>query len=197
MAGTAQLFDKRSEFFRSYFNKGAPYAAYVATGTPEQQRRWQQYEEALKLTEPQHKLLTQCSRQVNVLVMSGIWCGDCARQCPLFPKISAANPKFSFRFLDNKEHPELQDELRIQGGTRVPVVVALSEDFFEIARFGDRTLSAYRRKARNELGPACPVGLIIEDAEALETEVSEWMQFFERVHLVARLSPFLRQRHRD
>ena len=92
---------------------------------------------------------------------------------------------------------DLRDELRVQGGTRVPVVVALSEDFYEVARLGDRTLSAYRRKARNELGPACDSGLVPPNEDELAAEVQEWIDFFERAQLIVRLSPMLRERHND
>lgn len=38
-------------------------------------------------------------------------------------------PAIEFRYLDNQQNPELQEELRINGAEEVPVVVVLSEDF--------------------------------------------------------------------
>ena len=63
--------------------------------------------------------------------------------------------------------PELRDLLAINGGHRVPVVVFLSEDWFEVSRYGERTVSIYRRLAAEQLGPACPTGLVPPAAEAL------------------------------
>ena len=104
---------------------------------------------------------------------------------------------FEFRFLDNRANPELQDELRINGAEKVPVVVAFSEDFFEVARFGDRHLSVYRRKLRSELGAACDPGIVPPEADELGEELGEWVAFFERAQLLLRLAPLLRSRYND
>ena len=42
---------------------------------------------------------------------------------------------------------------------RVPVVVFLSEDGFEVGRYGDRTLSKYRQVVASQAGAACPTGI--------------------------------------
>ena len=119
------------------------------------------------------------------------------RQGPMLAAIAAASPQIDLRFIDNQHSPALRDELRIAGGTRVPVALFLSEDFFEVSRFGDRTLSHYRAKAARELGNACDSGLATADGAELAEELSEWLAAFERAQLVLRLSPFLRNRHND
>jgi len=194
---SADIFDKRSDFFRRYFEKGKPYDEYIATGRAEQQQRWKTIEEKTLLASEDLKLIASFTRKINVLVLSGIWCGDCARQGPMLKKIADASKTIQLKFIDNNENPELRDELRIAGGSRVPVVLALSEDFFEIARLGDRHLSVYRKKAETELGAACDPGILPPHGKDLEFEIAEWVRFFERVHLVLRLSPFLRARYRD
>jgi hypothetical protein len=85
----------------------------------------------------------------------------------------------------------------INGGQRVPVVVFLSEDWQEVFRYGERTLSIYRKMAADQLGPSCPTGLVPAAQEALVTITAEWLGEFERAHLVLRLSPRLRARHGD
>lgn len=105
--------------------------------------------------------------------------------------------RIDLRFIDNQAYPELRDELRVAGGARVPIAIALSEDFFEVARFGDRTLSHYRAKSARELGIACDSGLGGVDPAELARELSEWLDFFERSQLILRLSPFLRTRYQD
>jgi hypothetical protein len=79
----------------------------------------------------------------------------------------------------------------------VPVVVSLSEDFFEVGRSIDRQLAAYRRKARTELGDACDAGIVAPAAQELQEELGQWFEHFERQQLLLRLSPFLRKRHND
>jgi hypothetical protein len=51
--------------------------------------------------------------------------------------------------------------------------------------------------AADQLGPACPTGLVPPPDEALQTIAAEWLAEFERVHLILRLSPRLRSKHGD
>ena len=77
------------------------------------------------------------------------------------------------------------------------MVVFLSEDFHEVARFGDRTLHTYRRKAATEIGAACAVPSAELPPEELMAERDEWIAIFERMLLMLRLAPPLRERHGD
>lgn len=193
----SDLFDIRSDMWRDAFTRALPYADYVATGTASQRERWQAYREKLNLTQEQRALGSAFARSLNVLVLSGMWCGDCARQGPMLDLIGSTSPQLDIRFIDNQAIPQVRDELRIHGASRVPVVVFLSEDFFEVGRFGDRQLAAYRRKARTELGDACDSGIVAPPSDELAEEVAQWFQNFERQQLLLRLSPFLRRRHND
>ena len=194
---TSQLFDKRSEFFKSYFQKALPYRDFLKSGSPQHSERWQSFAEKINLTQRQNETAKGFISKLNILTLAGIWCGDCARQCPMLHIMSEASSVIELRLIDNQSYPELRDELRISGGSRVPVVVALSEDFFEMARFGDRQLSVYRKKAVNELGAACDPGILAPPEDELSLELNEWFEFIERVQLMLRLSPFLRDRYKD
>ena len=189
--------DIRREFFHEYFNKAHSYADFVQTGSESQQKNWNNYYEKISLTAEQNKTISQFTREMNILIMAGIWCGDCARQMPIIKKIAEANNRINLRIIDNKTNPELQDELRINGAEKVPVVVVLSEDFFEVSRFGDKHLCMYRDKAKNELGAACDAGILPPDNSLLEAEVNAWVEHIERAQLVLRLAPMLRRRHND
>ncbi|HWE36721.1 MAG TPA: thioredoxin family protein, partial [Isosphaeraceae bacterium] len=124
-------------------------------------------------------------------------CGDCVNQCPAFDHFARASSAIDLRFLDRDARPDVRDALAINGGHRVPVVVFLSEDGFEVARYGERTLSAYRKLAADRLGPACPTGLVPPSDDVIALGVSEWLGEFERAQLILRLSPRLRQKHGD
>ncbi len=161
------------------------------------QPRWRRVYEQIKLTAEQRILLEGFSRRMNVLCMVGAWCGDCVEQGPILQRIAeAAGGRIDLRFLDRDQHPDVQAALSICGGHRVPVAVFLSEDFHECSRFGDRTLSAYREMAVEMVGAACPVGLVLR-SELHEAQVQDWLNEFERVQLMLRLSPRLRRRHGD
>ena len=107
----------------------------------------------------------------------------------------AAGPTVHLRVIDREASPELQDELRILGALRVPVVVFLTEDFWEVGRFGDRHLTVYRAKASREIGRGQPQGVL--SLKALVTEMAQWVDVFERMLTMVRLSPPLRKRHGD
>ena len=188
--------DLREDFFRSYFSKALPYDAYLQTGEKAQASRWHDYADKISLSPELAGRVRAFIRKMPILVMSGIWCGDCARQGPMLRLIEQANPLLEFRYIDNRQNPELQNELRINGAEKVPVVVSFSEDFYELSRFGDRHLSVYRRKLETETGAACDPGFGSPEAE-LEAELEEWVNHFERLQAILRLAPMLRRRYSD
>jgi thiol-disulfide isomerase/thioredoxin len=187
-----------ASFLRDKFATGLTYARYVVTGTDEQQRRWQQVYELARLTGAQQRLIEGFARDMKILVVSGIWCGDCVQQCPLVARIAEANPKrIDLRFVDRDLNRDLAEKLRINGGDRVPVAVMMAEDFEFCAGFGDRSLARYRAMALRQLGAACPTGIVGPDRDELSATLGDWLNEIERVQLMLRLSPRLRQRHGD
>jgi thiol-disulfide isomerase/thioredoxin len=187
-----------STFLEAKFRAGLPYDAYVATGTAEQQRRWRQVYEAAALTEAQQALVAGFVREMRLLVVSGIWCGDCVEQCPLLARIAEANPaKVALRFVDRDGHRDLSSQVRINAGDRVPVALFLAEDHELCAAYGDRALSRYRALAARQLGPACPTGLVPPEQGELAATLQDWLDEVERVQWLLRLSARLRQRHGD
>lgn len=180
------------------FASGFSYEEYVRTGTEEQQRRWGQVCAAAQLTEAQRTLLAGFVREMKILIFSGIWCGDCVEQCPLIYRIAEANPgKIKLRFAERPRDAELVPELRINGGSRVPVVLFLSEDDQWCATAGDRTIHRYRAIALRKLGPLCPTGIVAPEKEELDATLGDWLNEIERVQLMLRLTPRLRQKYMD
>jgi hypothetical protein len=73
----------------------------------------------------------------------------------------------------------------------------MTEDFFECSRFGDRTLASYRALARRmHEGPGAAGPATWDPGERAAT-TAEWVAECERVQLMMRLSPYLRERHGD
>ena len=190
MPNTSYLNDK--------FAAGLSYARYLQTGSEEQQRRWTQVCDAAHLTDAQRQLLTGFVREMKILIFSGIWCGDCVQQCPLIHRIAEANPaKIDLRFVERLKESELQPEVRINAGSRVPVVQFLSEDNEWCATAGDRTINRYRALARARLGPMCPTGIVAPEKDELDATLGDWLNEIERVQLMLRLTPRLRQKYQD
>src|SRR5436309_12828607 len=128
------LFDK--------YSAGLLYADFTARyANDAQKERWRQMHAQVSLTAAQKRLLTSFTRPMPVMVLAGAWCGDCINQCPIPEHFAALAPVIQTRYLDRDEHADVQDELQICGGKRVPVLVFFTEDGFEVARYGERTLS--------------------------------------------------------
>lgn len=199
MTERPKYYDTRSDFWRRWFESATDYAAYLAASDPAKAARWREMETNIPpLPAETVPRLTGHRRRMHVLAYSGIWCGDCVRQGPMLRRIAeACGDDVALRWIDRDADPALTDELRILGAMRVPVVVFLSEDFFEVGRFGDRLLTVYRAKAARELGPACDTGLVAPPVAQLAAEQAEWIDIFERMFLMLRLSPPLRERHGD
>lgn len=180
------------------FQQGLSYADFLTRyATDVQKQRWQQLHSQVRLTAEQRALFGQFRREMNVLCLAGAWCGDCVNQCPVFDHFAAAAPAIRLRFLDRDAHPDVQQELQINGGDRVPVVVFLSEDGYEVGRYGERTLSKYRQMMADQTGAACPTGITVPGDTLLAQVTQDWLSEFERVQWLLRLSPRLRQRHGD
>lgn len=194
MAATGETYhDLRSEKWRRWFSEASPYETYLSESDPLKAGRWRAIEEKLPpLDSLRSGRLRGHHRALHVLMVSGVWCGDCVRQGPMIRQIVAASdPEVELRLVDRDQDPALRDEVRILGAMRVPVVVFLSEDFFEVGRFGDRMLQTYRRKAAIETGAACPVPTADLTEEELAREREEWADIVERMILMVRLAPRL------
>lgn len=186
-----------STYLAEKFALAVPYDQYVLTGTDEQQRRWRQFHDLVKLTESQRVLVGGFARDMKVLVVSGIWCGDCVEQCPILQRIAEENRRIELRFVDRDQQKDLSDQVKICGGNRVPVVLFLSEDNELCGMAGDRTLQRYRAIAARQLGASCPTGLVPPGQAEVAMAVQEWVDQFERIALMLRLSSRLRKLHGD
>jgi thiol-disulfide isomerase/thioredoxin len=186
---------------KSTFEAGLPYEAYVATGTPDQQERWSEFERLARdhaaLNSAQRSMTTDFTRKVNLLVISGMWCGDCAQQCPLLAIIADHAPTVELRFVDRDKHKDVADIVKIAGGNRVPTALFLNEDFEFVSLYGDKSLSRLRALAAKSLGASCPLPGAQVPHDEIAATLADWLAELERVHLLLRLSPKLRQRHDD
>jgi len=184
-------------FLRAKHRTGLTYDTYLATN-PDKAARWTEFARGVHLTAEQDRLLKSFTRVMKVIVVSGIWCGDCVQQGPMIDAIVRANPsKIDLRWLDRDEHADLSSLLTINQGARVPVVIFAAEDFEPVAVFGDRTLTRYRALAAKYLGPSCPVPGAPLPPDEIAATLQEWVDQFERVQLLLRLSTRLRARHAD
>jgi hypothetical protein len=178
------------------FAAALPYEVFLERhGTAEQRDRWRDVRSRVSLTPAQRALLGEFVRRMPVLVLAGAWCGDCVSQCPIFAAFAAAAPAIDLKFLDRDALPDIAAHLKVCGGQRVPVAAFFSEDFTPVLFYGDRTLSAYRAAAAHAGG--CSTGIAAPPADALAAATADWLDQFERVQIILRLSSRLRQLHGD
>ena len=185
------------ELWQSAFEQALPFDAFLEKhATPDQRERWNAFRGKVSLTMEQTELLGSFTRRMPVVVLAGAWCGDCVNQCPIFEHFAASCPQIEVRYLDRDAMPDVAALLKVCGGSRVPVVQFLSEDYHPIVFYGDKTLAAYRAVAAAQLGPSCPTGLVHAD-DSTAAVVAGWREEFERVQLSLRHSGRLRQLHGD
>ena len=184
--------------FLDEWPKGLEYAEFLDKyASTEQRRRWDDFHAQVLLTPPQHELLAGFRRDMRVIVVAGAWCGDCIQQCPILDHFAHQTPRVQIRYFDRDDHADLADELSICGGRRVPSVLFLAEDGAPSGRAGDRTLSKYRDVARSLEGAVCPTGLVAPGQSLLASVTQDWLNEFERIQVMLRTSPRLRQKHGD
>ena len=188
-----------ASFLEEKFNQALDYEGFVALGEPEGHRpQWDQRHGQLELTPQQSELVGSFTRKINILCLTGTWCGDCALQGAAMQRIAEANPRhIELRFLLRAdEQADIIVPNQINGGFRVPVTWFMAEDFEPVSRIGDRTLSRYRAMAMKSLGDQSNVHAPPSTDPVREVLV-EVLSEFERVHLLLRTSARLREKHGD
>ena len=184
--------------FQTKWPQGLSYSEFLKRyASLDQLQRWEAVYKEVQLTESQIELLAGFKREMLVAVVSGAWCGDCIQQCPMFEAFAVHSPKIQIRYFDRDDHSDLADQLSICGGRRVPSVLFMSEEGAPCGRYGDRTLAKCRDSAASLGGAACPTGLVPQEKSLQSAVIQEWLEQFERVQLMLRLSPKLRQKHGD
>ena len=184
--------------FLTKWPAGLSYSEFLQRySSPDQKQRWDAVDREVTLTDAQKSLLAGFQREMLVIVVSGAWCGDCIQQCPMFEHFAKQTDRLQIRYFDRDDHTDLADALSICGGRRVPSVLFLSEEGAPCGRYGDRTLAKYRDSAASLTGASCPTGLVPQSNTLQTVVIQEWLEQFERVQLMLRLSPKLRQKHGD
>ncbi|MBC8310450.1 MAG: thioredoxin family protein [Phycisphaerales bacterium] len=184
------------EQLQAWFDKAADYEEYLSNAG-NKAAPWYAIGKQAQISETQKELLASFVREMKVLVISGIWCGDCSAQGPMLAAIAEESPKIDLRWLDRDDSIELSDQIKINAGNRVPTVLFMAEDFEFVSVLGDRTLSRYRAISARQLGDVCDIPGIATPQDEFDATLQEWLNEFERVQLLLRLSGRLRQKHGD
>ena len=189
--------DIRADMWRKTWEVAKPIGEFLVNAPQDQAQRWaESAERAPELTADQRARLLGYNRTIRMLFEGATWCLDCARIAPYLKVIiGAVGEKAELRLIDRDASPELRDELTIMGAPRVPRVVILSEDWFEVDRLGDRSLSVYRSRMAREIGRGEDHGVL--SPAARQVELAEWVDAIERALIILRTAPALRKRYGD
>jgi len=185
-------------FLKQKFDQALSFEQFIALGEPDgHHHQWHERHGRLELNDQEQSLVVGFTRDMNVLCLTGTWCGDCALQGAAMQRIAEANPRIHLRYLlRTEEHADLIVPNPINGGFRVPITWFMAEDFEPVSRIGDRTLSRYRAMARKVLGEQSNV-LTPPPDDPVREVLHEVLDEFERVHLLLRTSARLREKHGD
>ena len=184
--------------FSGQFHSALRYEQYLVTATENHSDAGRRSMTLHRSIRPQEQLIAGFQLEMKILVHSGIWCGDCVGQCPLIQRIAEANPaKIDLSFLEREMNRELNEELRLNGGSLVPVVQCFSEDGPWCATPADRTLNRYRAPASKRLGSRCPTGILPPEKGEVEATPTDLPNEVERVQLMPLLTPRLDEKHQD
>ena len=181
---------------RAAHDAALPYQDYLAAHA-DRAEPWRAVEAQTKLTEAQRTLIESFKRGMPVLVLSGVWCGDCSAQGPLLYRIAEANPLIDLRFIEREDAMDLAERVKINDGMRVPTVICMAEDHEFVSVLGDRTIARYRAIAARKLGAACPLPGAPVPQHEINATLQDWLDHFEHAQLLLRLSNRLRQVHGD
>ena len=100
--------DLRFELCEQTFVEALCYLEYLATGNVRERTAWARADAALPVLPDDGRIrLDAADRVVNVLCLSGIWCGDCVRSVPIVARLAeAAGPPVGLRFVDRDAIPD-------------------------------------------------------------------------------------------
>jgi thiol-disulfide isomerase/thioredoxin len=197
LAEKLAYYDTKVDIWKRGWERAQSIETFLMKAKEDESKRWiESTDRAPLLTEEQRTRLNDYNRNVKLLVVGATWCLDCARVLPYLRAIvDAIGQKAEIRLIDRDAYPELRDELRIMGAPRVPRVLILSEDWFEVDRLGDRSLSTYRSRMAREIGRGVDHGVLSPRARQLE--MAEWVDAIERCLIILRTAPVLRKRYND
>jgi thiol-disulfide isomerase/thioredoxin len=186
-----------NDALKARFHAAHAYPDYLNHAKPSERGAWDAANSRAAIAPAQAALVASFTRRINVLVISGTWCGDCVQQCPLLHAIAKANPLIDLRFIERDANLDFADHFKVCGGHRVPLAIFMNEDFDFVSLLGDKTLARFRRQAAAALGASCPLPGAPVPTDEQAAVMQDWLNEFERVALLLRLSGKLRQRHND
>src|SRR5688572_6780676 len=119
------------------FENGLPFEQFVARAEPNHRPQWRERHARLELTAHQRALVDSFARRMNILCLTGPWCGDCALQGAALARIAETNPRLiSLRFIPRAdEHAEFFMRNTINAGFRVSLAWLMGEGFAACWRF--------------------------------------------------------------
>ena len=197
LAEEPAYYDVRAELWKQSWKAAKPFDSFLVGAPKDQVQRWLESDKrAPVLTDEQKARIKGYNRNIRILMEGASWCLDCARVAPYLKNIvQAIGEKAELRIIDRDASPELRDELKIMGAPRIPRVVVLSEDWYEVDRLGDRSLSIYRSRIAREIGRGVDHGIL--SPVARQAENCEWIDAIERALIMLRTAPTLRKRYND
>ena len=107
----ADYVDIRRELWRESFSRAVPYEEYLAASDQAHASKWRALEDKIAVPDDRVDVIGGFSRKMNVLVYSGVWCGDCVRQGPILAEIARNSDRIDLRFREREDGCRIGEEL--------------------------------------------------------------------------------------
>lgn len=145
MEGKTSITRLTSEDYKTYFEKGISYQAYLqnmenevaskieteySQYIPMNLQRSKRIAKTLQLQEPTKTVIKSLTKKVNWLLISEHWCGDASQILPVINAFADfSNKMIDLRVVYRDENPELIEAHLTNGTKSVPKLIQLDENF--------------------------------------------------------------------
>jgi len=98
----------------------------------------------LQLTEKDLDTLGNLQNEIRILVIGTDRCSDSSGVIPILARMEAAAPKVELRILDSDANARYNQQFKVNGKRKTPVVLFLNNELQELCRWVERPNAAYK-----------------------------------------------------
>ncbi|MFX0172526.1 MAG: thioredoxin family protein [Candidatus Hodarchaeota archaeon] len=129
-------------FTENFFLTGRSFNEFLENATEDEKGRYQKYYDRSEKKFSPEDYKIDLEHPINLLVVGTTWCWDSQTHIPIIVRIAENNPKINLRIFNKDQYPFLIS--KINGGEKVPQVLVLTQDFYYLDRWVERSTLAYQ-----------------------------------------------------
>ncbi|MFW9849726.1 MAG: thioredoxin family protein [Candidatus Thorarchaeota archaeon] len=168
------------------WNDAITYEKFLETARENVELMKARYNDFL-LNEEDEAELNGIQNQINILVIGNDHCNDTAGNLPVLAKMASCSANVEVRILDSDKHARFHQKFRVNGKRKTPVILFLSQELNELARWVERPNSVYQLVNEKNLSlddRRAMLRQLYSDPEILRQSFNELMMHLIRADLV-------------